>query len=570
MEALRACFDANPTHRDVVKNIREKFEFDERPQKGIIVQASSISPQALSADNYMGVLHSHCMLAKVDGFSGTCVEWVREDDIAIRTAGGFVVDPGVYYLQVEEVEDPTGNLPDFQFWVDPLLTVLQEPLITMATGTEVDAYLMYAPVLGDSVNLYSPTYGLLLRGTSFILEAEQSLYIGNSLFGLSVGQVPSRLESINAPFVIVDGVNDVLDMEINGIPITIVLNAGTYTTLNLQSLADQIQDAFYLADVSSTATVSGSLILITSSHSIQIMNDAVSTVNPTLGFVEGFVPVVYEGVMTPPFIPQNTTLFLNVDGVDYEVDLFGGARSHIDIAQDIMTQVPSLTITTQHAGDYTLDATTGKVTFLHPFMAETYIIADYRYPDTTRGPFPIYRGEISNTDAIPGVVIAFGDQLVDGDVVAVSVEGTRSNVAKIYGGKAEVSMDIDIIARDSRTRNELADITTLYFWHEVKEWLSEEGILITNVSLGGKSEEPYDDNADDYFYTASVSLSMMTDWEKYVARPLFIRRITPYTYDQDAQRVNAPNGILLDNPKGLTLAVGIPHVYMVPAFERIR
>ena len=40
------------------------------------------------------------------------------------------------------------------------------------------------------------------------------------------------------------------------------------------------------------------------------------------------------------------------------------------------------------------------------------------------------------------------------------------------------------------------------------------------MSLGGEGEEVYDDNADDYFYTASMSLSIQADW--FIYFPLVI------------------------------------------------
>lgn len=571
LQALRFCFDSNPTHRDVVKNIREKFEFDERPQKGIILQASSVSPQPLSSDNYLGVLYSHCMLALVDGYRGTCVEWVRENDGMIQ-GGGFPSDPGVYYIQIEEVPDATGNLPDFQFWVDPLLTIREESLITFQTGNETQAFLMYAPVLKDSVRLFSPSYGPLLSGTSFYLEAAQSLYIGESVFGLEKGQVPAVLPTNDGPFTIVNGANDILDIEVDGVPVTAVLNPGTYSDngvdISLQNLANQIQTALDLADVGATISVKGTGLEIVSKVSIRVEDDLTSTANTVFGFTEGYVAVSYEGLMTPAYVSGDVVLPLVVDGVPYQVEIPKGPRSHADIAQDISTQVPTLTVTPQDAGDFSLNPTTGEITFLHPFLPGTEVRADYRFPQDSRGPYPLNRGELSNTDAIPGVVIAFGNHLIDGDVVAVVVDGRRSDTARVYGGKAEISMDVDILARDSRTRNEMADSTVMYFWQTLRERLTEEGITITNVSMGGKSEEPYDDNADDYFYAASISLSLMTDWEVYEARPLYIQQVTPYTYAQDAKR--AGTGTLLEAPDGFTLGDSAPFTYALPSFERIR
>lgn len=567
IEALRISFDSNPKHRGVTKNIQEKSEFSERPQRGIVVQTSSVSPQPLSSDNYMGVLHSHVMLAQLEGKAGTCVEWVRENDHAIQLAGGFPTDAGVYYVQIEAIPSSV-DVPTFQFYVDPLLTVLEEPLITFTTGNEATAVLDYAPVLDGSVDLYSPTYGRLLRGQAFEVGAAQSLYIGSNPFGLKVGRVPVTLKSTDGPFGIFLGTNDALDFLVNGDLVSLMLTPGAAVTAT--ALALEIQAAITYNDVSAIAEVDGDAVRITSTYSLEISSDVISTINSTLGFSEGFVPVTYQGTLTQGYIPPNTTLVFTVDGVDFEAPLERGQLDLQEIANLITTQIPPLTVTLADAGDYSLNATSGVITMLHPFLAGTEVIADYRYPQPSIGPFPIGTGEVANITAIPGVLLAFGDQLVDQDAVAVVVSSTRSDVAKVYGGKASVSMDVDVIARDPMTRNEMADLALMYLWQTQKETLAEEGIAISDVSIGNMGEDSYDDNADDFFYTATLSLSMLTDWEVYEARPLFIRRVTPYTYAQDGQRLLSENGVLLDSPEGISAATSFPRVYVLPSFERIR
>ena len=41
--------------------------------------------------------------------------------------------------------------------------------------------------------------------------------------------------------------------------------------------------------------------------------------------------------------------------------------------------------------------------------------------------------------------------------------------------------------------------------------LANMGLEMSDVGLG-EGEEVYDENGDDYFYTASMSLSLQTDW----------------------------------------------------------
>jgi hypothetical protein len=71
---------------------------------------------------------------------------------------------------------------------------------------------------------------------------------------------------------------------------------------------------------------------------------------------------------------------------------------------------------------------------------------------------------------------------------------------------------MDIIARDVYSQNEISDRTLLYLNAELRDRLSSEGFEIDSVSFGGESEEVYDETGDDYFYTGSISMTLLTDW----------------------------------------------------------
>jgi len=62
--------------------------------------------------------------------------------------------------------------------------------------------------------------------------------------------------------------------------------------------------------------------------------------------------------------------------------------------------------------------------------------------------------------------------------------------------------------------------------------LIEEGIEIKDVSLGGESEEVYDETGDDYFYNSSFSVTVETDWSIHVPLTLMIRQAAPLTLEQ--------------------------------------
>jgi hypothetical protein len=573
-EVLRFSFGSNPRHRDVVDHIRLKYEFRERPQKGIVLQGSSGSPVVLSANNFVGTMFSYVMMAKVDDFAGTALEWVKEDSSVEHT--GFPSEAGIYYIQIEELNAP-NSLPTYQFYVDPLLTVRDE-LVLVSTGVENQAVLLNAPAVDGTIHLYADGYELL-DGEALRITAPESLEIVSDFgLGLPVGQVKPILTTGTGPFTFTGG--EILALEIDDQPVIIDEPFDDPITYTAADLADMLLDEFIDQGVDGSTyeiQVVDNTVQITSNRSIRIDEDTLSTANPILGFDEGFVPVEVTGISAKPVIPKDEPFTMVVNGLTIQVPLHEG---FIPLSSFVNQITPffahtGLTIEIIDSGDYVVDPETGAITLFNIQPAGTEIVADYRYPIESRGPFPIGRGNTANNDAIPGVVLAFGNQLEDGDVIAVVVDQDRSDVADVYGGKFDLSLDIDIIARDSMTRSELADLCVMYLWNHHRERLSEEGIEITSLSHGGESEEPYDDNADDYYYTANVSLSVMTDWEIHIAKPLQIRRIVHSSFAEDAQRA-ADSSFLR---QGSLLAPVDPtstlydHIYIVNKsgkYERLR
>lgn len=180
--------------------------------------------------------------------------------------------------------------------------------------------------------------------------------------------------------------------------------------------------------------------------------------------------------------------------------------------------------------NYTVTAA-GEITFVQPVPAGTYVSADYRYPHPSTGPHRFFPG-FANHTAIPGVVMAFGRRASVGDKFSVIVQEYRSPSALEYGGRWEVSMDLDIWARDIDSQREIIDYTAIYLEGILRSHLSSEGIEINSVQVGGESESIYDDTADDYSYNGSISMSIDVDWSIHVPLAHFIRSASPLTLAQ--------------------------------------
>lgn len=176
--------------------------------------------------------------------------------------------------------------------------------------------------------------------------------------------------------------------------------------------------------------------------------------------------------------------------------------------------------------DYTADPATGTITLVRPLAPSDFLSVDYRYAGESVGPFPVPQDGSNNT-AIPGVVLAFGRRSEDGDIMLVVVGDTREASAREYGGRWEMNFDLDIMARDTAAQQEITDRTLMFFHAVARNRLSEEGIEITQVSMGGEAEEVYDETGDDYYFTASLSLTILTDWCLHVPLDHAFTRIIP-------------------------------------------
>ncbi|NBQ99617.1 MAG: hypothetical protein EBT79_09775 [Actinobacteria bacterium] len=347
IQTLRDFWSVQPQYPDLVDHIQGKYSFRERPQYAIILKTSSANQVALSADNYVGTVQSHVMLARVGDSPGLSIEWVREDELAIqRNGGSFPTAPGIYYIEVERTASPIPpyNKEDtFQFYVDPLIDVNDETLVKVDDLT----YQTQNPVLAGSMRLY---------------------------------EMPGAIQ-------LLEGTN------------------------------------------------------------------------------------------------------------------------------------------------YTLDPDNGTVTLTEPLPRNGSLSADYRYVAPTTGPHPIVQMQANHT-AIPGTVLAFGRRVQAGDKMAVVVTARRGPTALEYGGRWDLSLDFDVVARDVYAQQEIVDLTVMYLWGIARSRLSMEGIEISTVSMGGESEEAYDENADDYYYNATIGVQLQADWSIHVPLAATVRRALPQT---DAQ-----------------------------------
>lgn len=211
--------------------------------------------------------------------------------------------------------------------------------------------------------------------------------------------------------------------------------------------------------------------------------------------------------------------------------------------------------------DYTFNPDNLKVTFQGSYRRGAVVTADYRYAGEPVGPHD-YFWNTANHTALPGVILAFGKRAAEGDVVAVVVQKDRGPAAEVYGGKHEFSFDLDVIAQDPAQAEEIADLVMMFLWGEKKPVLEFEGIEILDVSLGGEGEETYDETADLFMYTASISVQCRADWEIHVPLPLTFSKVT-------ATRANGTSGLVQVAPNNLFFDTMPLYLVRKNQYERI-
>lgn len=161
--------------------------------------------------------------------------------------------------------------------------------------------------------------------------------------------------------------------------------------------------------------------------------------------------------------------------------------------------------------EYSVDYNTGEITLVENPPRGTSLRCTYTVDKGDSDPYRV-RPDVAYRELISGAVIAFGRKLKGGDEQIVVVSSERESIAQEHGGRWDVSVDLELIARDVHSQADIADRTVVWIWSELRSKLTNLGIDIMDVSLGGEAEEVYDENGDDYFYTASISFTVQTNW----------------------------------------------------------
>jgi len=83
----------------------------------------------------------------------------------------------------------------------------------------------------------------------------------------------------------------------------------------------------------------------------------------------------------------------------------------------------------------------------------------------------------------------------------------------LFAGAWEGSINIDIMARDLRARDDLVDLVSLLFVDIAFNDLQKSGLIVKNVSAGATTER---DDRNDHLFVQTVTLQIRSDWHRHI------------------------------------------------------
>jgi len=209
--------------------------------------------------------------------------------------------------------------------------------------------------------------------------------------------------------------------------------------------------------------------------------------------------------------------------------------------------------------EYEVDYTTKEIHFLRALERNDQVFATYRYSLQTVGPIELEQNRLYH-EVIPGVVLSFGRRIITGDRQAVVVTESRVETAKEYGGQTEVSVDFDVIARDTDQMEDISDLVFMFLWGERSQALLDDGLQVLDLSHSGETEETYDETGEEFYYNTSFSMSIRSSWSIFVPMPLTFKGLTYMSGEAQSaaalltsdQLARIRSSIVMDKNLGLT------------------
>ena len=117
-----------------------------------------------------------------------------------------------------------------------------------------------------------------------------------------------------------------------------------------------------------------------------------------------------------------------------------------------------------------------------------------------------------NPSVLPGVDVAVGDQVTVGDQLALIVFPRSCEVYEVYGGKDSVNFDITIRSNDLATSTELGSLVKAALLIESRNRLETLGLTLFEITTSYQGEAR-DSSGTSASHPVTLNVTGMADWE---------------------------------------------------------
>jgi len=516
---LRVCRDAvarNPRFRQTLGEVT--FASNNQVNYSdvqILVKHLATDGNRLSPDYFICTQHGRAILCKVGDKEGSFVEWVIETDSTRITP-----QAGVYYFNVDKVNEQTRdvNLTVQQYrWAQGSVKNAQGSIVALAPtydGTTLTASDADFPEETININafqkfliLLTPCNRLILTGPGdvtlvpnqdyWIQRQQSQVLVQTTPGGPQLVSIPSNLSYV-VPFQIVDQDGYVLRPGID------------YTT---QGPPAPPQVGF--------AAVSGVPILAPSSW-VQLSQWTPAGSTLTLVGTYNLNP--------------STTIATNPENI---LPLNLGPNETLATGQVMISTT---------TGDYTSEVTIENGDFVLPtllapgdwchwearVLTENYTVLGKKYElnhfkktmwdpkaggqDPTLPPpgawVPI-KVDGQPVDPIPGMALAIGDAVVEGDQCAIIVNPEVCETYEIFGSKETLSFTLDCKSNDYQTSSDLSELLKRELLIFRRENMEADGITVYEAPRSNVGEQR-DPSGTAPRYIFSLTFKASADWKVFV------------------------------------------------------
>jgi hypothetical protein len=464
----------------------------------VIIKDVSADGMRLQADYFMCTQMGRSIVTKLADYESAFIEWANDID-----ATGQLYDPGVYRIGLDSVNEGTGDL-------DLIVQKFKwrEGSVQDAEGTKIG----FSPTIDvSSVAIIDPNGVSPLvvhRGPTYV-------YLVTPVSGL----------------VVYDVFNNLLN---------------PFTDYWVERITEEVI-------ISSTVFGAQDASIPSGYESISIINQAGHTLRKNIDYIVPTSTTIRVSDWTPagqtlsirgvkrldPSIPTNIPNPENYFNV-----ILGGNE----------TLVPDQVFvsTSEGTGIQITPAADGSLSLPTWLLPGDYCRWEVHI---STSPIPVKAKKNSiNTNIIPGVWVAIGDNTKVGDQAAIIVSPVQTQTYEVYGSKDNVRFTIDVKANDPSTASEICELIKDNILIFRRIGMESDGLAIFEAARSSLSGQK-DNSGVNPTFTYSLSVTGAADWRVFV--PLITRMTSYEVVAQPYTQYREFRGGITNCPRYQSLGYGV-------------